>query len=702
MASNLSSPDGGPSAPNNIPPDALSMQPTAGNTAQSSANSEAPHHDQSQYQDQPPDELLTHPERHFELLTDGMRRRLEEAVARETRTNEELAAMGVDPKDYDENEDVDMDKNLDFGPDIEIKEPDVQQSFTKRVKFSKAYTHGLFEGDNPYRIENEVDHLTLSLKHTSLDLITALCCNLELAIEIGKHLRPKDIVGLYITSPAFRKAVTGHMLSCVRMWIDSNAPEAGKVFHWKLYGKALIKDPADRSSDAHDARFLEGRWETKKTNPNQIRLIPGFKYLDMVISRDRYCREIIAMMARMGFRMPHTMHSTLLRLWVLLEIPTTRQRQLFLRSRKYWADIHIYNVQFFIVKLSMAFTHPFFNPISIDMVKLMMGQRGLYPLWQCVMRQKYRTLSECMELKARYDLRLPWPIWALIIKEKYPSAYGVPINQVGLGHMEGWGKGIRHLARPDEVIPIEAVFRGLRLDDHITQMMVWGYVDFETGENLVPTEEEMYISDEEEKLIKADNTHHWQRKHALKKRWDKLSPEQQQEIKEDDMDEHLRAMAWSSVDNEDEDWDRESDDDGGGNDESDGEYDINAEINRGYRMPATRKKSSSDDDTVNEIPAGGEAIRVGNEEISADEVAEMIGGMDVPVQKEEIEAWNTTLSELFVNSNPEVSDADYDMAKIWDTWFADGRADHPPSTIAPRMMGRQNQVADNNSNNNGQ
>lgn len=699
MASNPSHPEAGPSTPNNVPRNTFNMQPVAGNTAQSSVDSQATPQSQGEDQDQSPDELLTHPERHFELLTDGMRRRLEEAVARESRTNEELAAIGVDPEGCDEHGSEYMDTTMDLGPDVEIKEPDGQRSIAKRVKFSKAYSYGLFEGHNPYEIENEVDHLTLSLKHTSLDLITALCCNLELAIEIGKHLSPRDIVSLYIASPAFRKATTGHMLSCIRMWIDTNAPEAGKVFHWKLYGTTLIKDPADRNSSTHDARFLEGRWETTKTNPSQIRLIPGFKYLELVIGRDRYCREIIAMMARMGFRMPRTMHSTLLRLWVLLEIPTTRQRQLFLRSRKYWTSIHLYNSHFFIVKLSMAFTHPFFSPISIDMVKLMMGQKGLYPLWQCLMRQKYRTMSECMELKARYDLLLPATVWGLIQRERYPSVYGVPVHEVGLGHLEGWGKGVLHLGRPDQILPIEAASRGLYLDDHITQMMVWGYIDFETGENLVPTEDEMYISDEDEKLNKTDNTHHWQRKHALKKRWNELPPEQQQEIKDDDADEHLRAMAWSSVDHEDLDWDRESDD---ADDESDGEYDINAEINRGYRMPAARNENSSPGESISDMPAVGEAIRVGNQEISADEVAEMVGRMDVPVQREEIEAWNTTLSELFINSTPEVNDDDYEVARTWDIWFTNGSSGQPPFTTTPNTMDFQNQATGNNLNNNEQ
>ncbi|KAF4446071.1 hypothetical protein F53441_10252 [Fusarium austroafricanum] len=692
MTSNAPPPGGPSSATNNATLNAPNVQPTASNTVNSQA---AP---QAQGQGQSPDELLNNPEQQFELLTEPMRRRLEEAVAREARTNEELAAMGVDPEDYSEQIDGDeeMSTIFDSSPDVEIQEPDQQKGFTKRVKFSQAYIDGLFEGANPYKVRDEVDHLTFSLKHTSLDLITALCCNLELAIEIGKHLPPKDIVGLYIASPAFRRAVTGHMLSCIRMWIDTNAREAGQIFHWKLYGKLLIKDPAERSLGKHDAEYLENRWETAKTNPNQIRLIPGFKYLELVIGRDRYCREIIAMMARMGFRMPRTMHSTLLRLWVLLEIPTTRQRQLFLRSKKTWPDEHLYNVQFFLVKLSMAFTHPYFSPINMDMVRLMMGQKGLYPLWQCLMRQKYRTLSEVMELKARYDLRLPRHTWITILKENHPTAYGVPVNKIGLGHNEGWGQGIHHLGRPDEIVPVEAVFRRLRLDDHVTQMMIWGYIDFDTGENLVPTEEEMYISDEEEKLSKADNAHHWQRKHALKKRWNELTPEQQQEIKDDDKDENLRAMAWSSIDDEDEGCDRESDD------ESDDEYDINAEINRGYRMPPAHKEKASLGDTIDEILTGGKAIRVGENDVSADEVADMVEGMDVSVGEKEIGAWNTTLSELFINSTPEVSGPEYDVAKIWQMWFENGGVGDPPVTVAPSMMALESQNTGNSSNHNGQ
>ncbi|KAM0342249.1 hypothetical protein ACHAPU_009654 [Fusarium lateritium] len=646
MASNPPSTGGPPLSMNSAPHHNNTGQPTLGTTSRPVANSRpAP-----QGQGTRRGGHVSNPEENAELLTINMLRRLEQAVAGRAGTDASLQGMGVNPENYGGN----FNLVTGFRPasNVAIDEVKDQSGAKKRVKIGQAYVSGRFQGQDLYQTKDDMDQLILSLKHTSFDIITALCCNLELAIEIGKHLPPKDIINLYIASVSFRKAVKGHMLSCIRLWVDYNAREAGKVFHWRLYGKILIKDPAGRILGVKESQYLENRWETSKTNPTNIRLVPGLRYLQLVLGRDRYCREIIAIMARMGFRMPETMHSTLLRLWVLLEISTTRQRQLFLRNQDYWTEQHIYNVQFFLVKLAMAFTHPFFHPHTTDMVRLMMGQKGLFPLWQLLMRQKYTNITEIMELKARYDLILSQSVLNMIQNENLNTAFGVPLETIGLGHREGWGKGLSHLARPDEIIPIEAVLRGLYLDDHITQMMIWGYIDFETGENLVPTEEEMYISDEEEKLGKTDRSHHWQRKHALKKRWAELTPEEQQEIKDDDEDERLRAMAWST-DHCSSPGDEESESE----DESDGVYDINAEINRGYRMPALPKVGTSTKDKSSNNAENGSLSGLFAEDLSG----------------EDKQAWQTLYTDMVRHVPPEVSDDDFMLARAWKDWMDGGQ-----------------------------
>ncbi|WXC62239.1 hypothetical protein SNK03_008099 [Fusarium graminearum] len=683
MSSNPPPPPGdGPPLTNNAPPGAMNAQAIVGNPAQpvphgtnvqaaagNSSQATAASQTTSRARPSARGELITAPERELQMLTDGLRQRLEEAVQREARTDQELEDMGIDPQDCVEDE------IMNSVPDVAFVDHEDLSGPHKRLKLSRAYIDGFFGGVDPYEAskkKDEMNDLTLSLKHASLDMISALCTNLELAIEIGKHLRPQDIVNLYIASRSFREAIKGHMLSCIRMWVDSRSPEAGKIFHWKLYGRMLIRDPLERTSAANDAQHLEARWNSAKRNPKSVRMIPGFRYLKMVMSRDRCCREILAMMARMGFLMPDTMYDTLLRLWVLMEISTTRQRQLLLRNEKYWTDQHLYNLQFFLVKLAMAFNHPFFHPIQIDMVQLMMGQKGLHPLWQLLMKQRFTNISEVMELKTRYDLRFPRDVWTNILIHDHPKAYNVPLNLVGLGHMEGWGRGFRHLSRPDELLPIESVYRGLDLDKHISQMMVWGYIDFDTGENIVPTEDDMYISDEEEKLGRTDTSSFWQRKHALKKRWNELSPEVQQQIKDDDNDERLRGMAWSSVDqhNSRGKWESESES------ESDDErgYDINEEIERGYRLPALFGKhpKKADADKVDSTRMENPLLSFG----------------------ENPEDWNTKITELFLNANPQVSLKHWQEADGWTLYMNHGNTGPYPggpgfesdTTVTPQTI----------------
>ncbi|KAH7008282.1 hypothetical protein EDB80DRAFT_515453, partial [Ilyonectria destructans] len=453
----------------------------------------------------------------------------------------------------------------------------------KKFKFMPDGLDEFFGGTTPYSPENDMNKL--SLKHTSHDIITALCQHVEIAVEIGKHLRPRDVLNLYSVSRSFNEAISSHMLSSIKTWVSFNAPDAGRIFNFKLYRRHLIPDPAGRTWVGQDP---SAQSRIPLHERSDARLIPGIKYLQLVLGRVRCCREIIAILARNGHRLPKGMLPTLVRLWLLMEVATTAQRQALLHSQEIWTERDLFNAQFFLVKLGMHFIDPVFGPASTELVNLMMGQKGLYPLWQLLMCKKYTDLSDFLELKVRYDYQIARTHWARNLANT--EVFGVPCHEVGVVHCEGWGEGIRHLARPDELIPMEAVTRGLELDKHLMDMVIWGYIDFNTGENLVPTEEEMYISDDENALKHMDTRHHWKRKHTLKKRWNKLTPQQQQEIIDDDEDERLRSMAWCG--------DSESEDGDGEEEESDGwstaSYSLDNEIRRGVPLrPHVRGNPSS-------------------------------------------------------------------------------------------------------------
>ncbi|OAQ64674.1 histidine kinase group protein [Pochonia chlamydosporia 170] len=442
----------------------------------------------------------------------------------------DLLEMGNGVYEYNEKKD----------PEPRVVEEEADGQTTKRFKFDDDGLEQYFGRDDPYNSQRE--SAPLSLKHYNQDLITAMCSRVELAVELGKHLAPEDMVNLYATSRTFHNALNEHMLSSIRMWIDHRAPEAGKVFQFRLYRRYLVTDPAGRTW--HEQ--CRGS-DVARTNPRlmtQIRSIPGLRYLQLVLGRDRCCRQILGIMARNGFLMPKSMHGTLLRLWLLMDVPTSGQRQAFMRNKEIWSNEHIYNAQMFFMKLLMAFNDPTYGPGGFELLHLILGQKGLYPLWQLLMRKKFTTLSEIIDLQVRYQFDAPPELVANPDGEQ-TTIHGVPLHEVGVGHYEGWGLGDNHLLRPDELIPIEGTARTLHLEDHLMYMMMWGYCDTLTGENIVPTEEELYISDEENTLKHMDTSYHWRKKHALKKKFFHLSEEEKEKILDDDEDDRLRALAWT-------------------------------------------------------------------------------------------------------------------------------------------------------------
>lgn len=449
----------------------------------------------------------------------------------------------VEDMDEEELDDfLEPDEAYDDEIDLQVAEEESMERTTKRFKFSDDGLEEYFGMDeDPYGISKNMDGLSLSLKHHGMDLITAICQRLELAVELAKHLRPEDILKLYSISKSFHDALDGHLLSSVRQVIAYAAPESGRVFSFRLYRRHLVPDPAGRTwAEQSDPRIVRMYGYTMQ----QVRTVPGIKYLQLVLVRDRCCREIVAMMARNGHRTPPGMFETLLRMWLLMDIPTSLQRRSMLRNKALWPDVDLYNAQLFIVKLGMHFNDPVFGPLTYDIPNIIFGFRGLYFLWQVLMRKKFTCAEEILDAKVRYDWDIRADHWGDDFFES--DVFGVPFRLVGRGHTEGWGTGRDHLLRPDELIPIEAVVRGLHLDEHLVHMMTWGFFDWETGENLVPSEEEMYISDEEEALAHMDTGGHWQRKHTLKKRWATLTAEQQRKIRADDADDQLRALAWAA------------------------------------------------------------------------------------------------------------------------------------------------------------
>jgi hypothetical protein len=114
----------------------------------------------------------------------------------------------------------------------------------------------------------------------------------------------------------------------------------------------------------------------------------------------------------------------------------------------------------------------------------------------------------------------------------------------------------------------------------------------------------MYISDEERAIGHMDTVQHWRRKHVLKKRWDSLTPRQQQDIREEDEDDRLRAMAFCGVDSEDDDrdddWMSEEEVEGDEEAEIAARLSLDDEIRRGFILRPQDKNHQSDVPTLHD------------------------------------------------------------------------------------------------------
>lgn len=383
------------------------------------------------------------------------------------------------------------------------------------------------------------------------NLLESVCSSVWLAVEVAKHLRPSDIVNLYSTSKSFHAVLDSHWQSSIVAWAEHMAPSSFRIFYWKFFGCYARTDPTGTTWEA-PGQFANAiphpPWA--KVRPitdadKKVRSVPGLRYLAMLDKREVRVRDILAKLARQGHRLPSKCHEAVKKMWLLMDLPTNTLRRAFIRNTELWTTEDIYNAQMFVTKLQMRFNEPVFGPDSPLAVETFLGSaQGLTPLWEMLRGRKYTEVLEAIQLRIKYiasdQAARRWRNWE--------SHYDIPNWVLGRGHLEGWGRGEVHLSRPDELLIEEAARRDLNLKDHFTYMTFWGHVDWRKRTNLVPTEEEMYMSDDE---LPALTTHQkgqngilgncgnvpfesgeWKPEHALLSRWGTLTKQQKQGLEE--------------------------------------------------------------------------------------------------------------------------------------------------------------------------
>lgn len=457
-------------------------------------------------------------------FAEAIRQYARDQLAEAEPSSEEIEQQGIPANE------VHVDEALEKG--IELITELVDGNPHQRIIFSEESLQKYFHGEDPWLPPAD---LRKPPSRNGFDIISAISKYPVITARLGLFLQPQDLVKLFSISRDFNATINEHLFSNIITWLRSRAPNAVSDFPFKLYGRLTTRDPAGRT-------FAYEMYHPCPNQPwvNETRVVPSLRWYHMVVDRERYVHEITAFMARSGHRLPPTMATTLKRMWLIMDIASNLGRIGLMKNTRFWTDVDLYNVQMFCVKLDMLFNDPIRGPGDGCMTKLMLGQRGLFPLWQLLYRKKFTTIPELVELKVRYDYK---------IRREHANmantgivAFGIPISQVGRGHLEGWGVGRKHLYRPDELAMAESTRRQLNLEDHLENMGLWGHVDWKSGRPAIPSENEMYLEDEDELLERVDTSVMFKMRHPKKLRWDTLTEAEKEEIRIEERLEEMQAV----------------------------------------------------------------------------------------------------------------------------------------------------------------
>ncbi|KAH0541770.1 hypothetical protein FGG08_003792 [Glutinoglossum americanum] len=283
---------------------------------------------------------------------------------------------------------------------------------------------------------------------------------MNLLIEIARHLTVNALVRLYSVSRDFHAVVDTHMTTVVMHQAFIKCSDGSRIFPHTTYKSLCILDPSGRPNPEA---------------PNEVRMVPSFRWLRMLMFREGVVRKVMAQVHRLGHKLPPRAALVLKKLWFMMDICVNENRARFIRNRKFWSNLDLYIATLFFIKLDMCFTDPSSGSGETHLRRLLLGQRSLSLLLKVLQRDGVVSQLDLIQLFIGYSEG--------VLPDASPiDMFGVHKGLIGKKQLEGWGLGPSKLLRVDEIVMIETVRRELGFDLKYPQMMIWGYLDPDTLE----------------------------------------------------------------------------------------------------------------------------------------------------------------------------------------------------------------------------
>ena len=305
----------------------------------------------------------------------------------------------------------------------------------------------------------------------------------ELTFAFAAHVPVRELISLYAISKDFHTIIDTRFTTVILSQARAKARESARIFPFRSYAHLCRSDPAAIIPHPNPAKRALGL----------RRMVPSFRWLQMVLFREKVIHEIMGVFAEDGVPMPRACVGALRKIWYVLDIPDNARRIGFVHGKQNITDLELYFAMCVTVKLDMLCNDPVTTDARSGVRKLVLGSRSLSTLLRVVKREEWMRKVDLLGAWLRYQGEITAEERAQGVK----SVFGIPVDEVGRGRLEYWGKVTEEqlgrepqiLLRPDMLLVREAVRRGLRFHRHFFRCMLYGYVEYGSLEDYRPREE---------------------------------------------------------------------------------------------------------------------------------------------------------------------------------------------------------------------
>lgn len=320
------------------------------------------------------------------------------------------------------------------------------------------------------RVANDPPSSSHETKCRAFSIFNSLLKHPELTLEFSKQLDIEDLISLYAISKEFHFLVNGRFTAMILGQSNAKASESSKTFIFRCYKSLCMRDPARRPNE---------------TKPDELRFIPSFRWLRMIFFREAVVDDILRSLAAEGHRVPKRTRLTIKKIWFTIDISDNARRIGLMHNVNFWSDKDLFLATMFFIKLDMRLTHPTAGNGEVGLRKMLLGQRSLSTLAKVLRREEMRTQVDMLRMIVRFNYQPP--------RYRQMDIMGVPSHEIGKLQYEGWGARNTRFIQIDELVMREAVKRKLNLQNHYINMMIYGYINQKTFQDIrtpIPKQED--------------------------------------------------------------------------------------------------------------------------------------------------------------------------------------------------------------------